>query len=72
MKIRKFNQKDLNEIVDIFNHYALNDVCIFQIEPYSFEEIESKFQTILPVYPIYVAESSGKFVGFAYGSRWRD
>jgi len=70
--IRNYKQTDLTEIVEILNYYVKNDVCIFQVEPYSFEEIESKFKSILPTYPIFVEEQNGKVVAFAYGARWRD
>lgn len=70
--IRKFQDKDLQPIVDILNYYVKNDVCIFQMEPYSYTEIKQKFQSILQTYPVFIAEAEGKLVGFAYGSRWRD
>lgn len=38
--IRKFQEKDLQSLVNILNYYVKNDVCIFQMEPYSFAEIE--------------------------------
>ncbi len=70
--IRAFQQKGLYAIVDILNYYVKNDVCIFQVEPYSFEEIEAKFKCILPTYPVFIQEHNDNVVGFAYGARWRD
>lgn len=70
--IRKYQSKDLQAIVDILNYYVKNDACIFQMEPYTFEEITKKFETIVLTYPIFIEEQKGKVVGFAYGSRWRD
>ncbi len=70
--IRNYHPKDLQSIVDILNYYVKNDVCIFQVEPYSFEEIESKFKSILPAYPFFVQEYNDKVVAFAYGAQWRD
>jgi phosphinothricin acetyltransferase len=70
--IRKYQIKDLRAIVDILNYYVNNDACIFQMEPYALAEIENKFNSILPTYPIFVAELAGQVMGFAYGSQWRD
>jgi len=72
MHIREYKQVDLEEIVGILNHYVKTDACIFQVEPYSFEEIEAKFECIIPTYPVFIQEYNGKVVGFAYGARWRD
>jgi len=60
--IRKYQSKDLQAIVDILNYYAKNDACIFQMEPYTFEEITKKFETIVLTYPIFVEEQKGKVV----------
>jgi phosphinothricin acetyltransferase len=70
--IRDYKAKDLQAIVDILNYYVKNDVCIFQMEPYTLFEIEKKYQSFLPAYPFYVAELNGKVIGFTYGARWRD
>ncbi len=70
--IRRYQPKDLQSIINILNYYVKNDACIFQMEPYSFAEIENKFKNILPTYPIYVEEQDSKIIGFAYGGRWRD
>jgi phosphinothricin acetyltransferase len=70
--IRNYQENDLQAIVDILNYYVKNDVCIFQMESYKLEEIEKKYQSILPDYPLFVAEQDGKVVGFTYGARWRD
>ncbi len=72
MYIREYKQIDLEEIVRILNHYVKTDACIFQVEPYNFEEIENKFKTILSTYPIFVTENDSKIIAFAYGARWRD
>jgi len=70
--IRRYQEKDLPQIVDIINYYVKNDACIFQIEPYTYQEFENKFKDILSTYPIFVSELDNKIVGFAYGSKWRD
>ena len=70
--IRKYQEKDLKAIVDILNYYVKNDACIFQMEPYTFEEIEEKFKSIIPIYPAFVVEHENQVIAFAYGARWRD
>jgi len=70
--IRKYHPKDLQSIVDILNYYVKNDACIFQVEPYTFDEIEKKFEIIQATYPIFIEEKDNKVIGFAYGARWRD
>ena len=70
--IRKYHPKDLQSIVDILNYYVKNDACIFQVEPYTFDEIEKKFEIIQATYPIFIEEKDNKVAAFAYGARWRD
>lgn len=70
--IRRYHPKDLQSIVDILNYYVKNDACIFQVEPYTFDEIEKKFEIIQATYPIFIEEKDNKVIGFAYGARWRD
>ncbi len=70
--IRKYHPKDLQSIVDILNYYVKNDACIFQVEPYTFDEIEKKLEIIQATYPIFIEEKDNKVIGFAYGARWRD
>jgi len=70
--IRDFKSDDLTQIAEILNYYVKNDTCIFQMEPYSLEELAAKFDKILLTYPIFVAEKKDKIVGFSYGSRWRE
>ncbi len=70
--IRKYHPKDLQSIIDILNYYVKNDACIFQVEPYTFDEIEKKFEIIQTTYPIFIEEKDNKVIGFAYGARWRD
>ena len=70
--IRKYHPKNLQSIVDILNYYVKNDACIFQVEPYTFDEIEKKFEIIQATYPIFIEEKDNKVAAFAYGARWRD
>ncbi len=70
--IQRYQFQDLKAIVTIFNYYVHNDACIFQMKPYTYFEIDNKFNQILKKYPILVARDAGKIIGFAYGSTWRD
>ncbi len=70
--IRKYHPKNLQSIVDILNYYVKNDACIFQVEPYTFDEIEKKFEIIQATYPIFIEEKDNKVIGFSYGARWCD
>lgn len=70
--IRHYQPSDLKAIVVILNYYVKNDSCTFQIKPYTFEELENKFNKILSNYPILITEINHKVVGFAYGAPWRE
>ena len=62
----------MQAIINILNYYVQNDACIFQMEDYTFDEMQQKFAAIIPVYPIFITEVDKQVVAFAYGSRWRD
>ncbi|TYA71449.1 GNAT family N-acetyltransferase [Seonamhaeicola marinus] len=69
--IRAFQEKDIQELLDIYNYYVLNSVATFDDVALSFETFSDKVTRINSEFPFLVYEDEGKLSGFAYGSKFR-
>jgi phosphinothricin acetyltransferase len=56
---------DCPAISDIYNYYVRHDTCTYQEVPERLEEREQWFRDHGPQYPVIVAESEGRIVGWA-------
>lgn len=70
--IRDAAQKDLHEILFIYNEAIEKTVATFDTEPRSFEKQQAWFKDHGPSHPVIVAEQDGKVIGWASLSRWSD
>ena len=64
---------DLPGVLDILNHYVLNDHCTFDTEPWSCDDKQAwfdGFRTTGP-YRLTVARQDGRLLGYAHSGRWR-
>lgn len=72
IKIREANVADAAAINDIYNHYVLNSVVTFDIDPSITSYWAEKIQNLKDLgLPFLVAESEAEILGFAYASPWR-
>ncbi len=70
--IRDAVDKDLPEILFIYNEAIEKTVATFDTEPRSLEKQIAWFNDHGPTHPIIVAEKNGKVIGWASLSRWSD
>jgi phosphinothricin acetyltransferase len=71
-RIRLATINDAKEIRDIYAPNILNASISFETELPSFEEMQSRIQTILQKYPWIVCEVDEKIAGYVYASKHRD
>ncbi len=74
MEIREGRTDDLEQLNDIYNHYVLNAVSTFDIEPTSMDRRREWFTHYASKgrYRLLVADDSGAIVGFATSSRFME
>jgi phosphinothricin acetyltransferase len=70
--IRKASMEDLPAITDIYNDAVLNLTASFDTQPKTVEEQKKWFGEHHDQFPVMVAESEGRIVGWASLSRWSD
>jgi phosphinothricin acetyltransferase len=68
--IRKATEKDLEAILEIYNHSIIHTTSVYSYKPYSIAMLKKWFdEKAENNYPVFVAETDNKVVGFAvYGS----
>src|SRR5690242_1831503 len=74
IQIRNGEERDLERLTEINNHYILKTNATFEVEPQTARDRMvwfQKYKTAGP-YQLLVAESDGLIVGCAYSSRYRD
>ncbi len=64
---------DLPGLLDILNHYVLNDHCTFDTEPWSRTGKQAWFDGFGPSgpYRLLVARRAGHLLGYAHSGQWR-
>jgi L-amino acid N-acyltransferase len=72
LNIRDAVEKDLQEILMIYNEAIRRTVATFDTEPRSLEKQKVWFNDHGPSHPIIVAEIDRKVIGWASLSRWSD
>ncbi|MBX3033573.1 MAG: hypothetical protein KF865_06570, partial [Bdellovibrionaceae bacterium] len=74
IKIRHGEERDLERLTEINNHYILNTNATFDVEPQIARDRTAWFQKYRTTGPhqLLVAESDGVVIGCAYSSRYRE
>lgn len=71
--IRSAKMVDAEAIARIYNYYILNSVITFEEQVVTPQTIAERIrETTSDSLPWLVAESSGRIVGYAYASMWKD
>jgi len=70
LQIRLATEADLPIINDIYNHYASNSTCTYQLEPEKIEDRVKWFNAHGPKHPVTVAEVEGKVLGWGSLSKF--
>ncbi len=71
--IRSAITEDAKEIVEIYNHYILNDHCTFEIEPINQDEMNLRIEKVQQALnlPWIVLLIEDKILGYAYATQWK-
>ena len=71
--IREARAEDLPALTDIYNHYVLNTVITFDLEPFDVKSRRPWFEQFADTgpYRLLVGESDGAVVGYACSTRFR-
>ena len=71
--IRPGLERDLEALVDIYNHYILETPVTFDVEPCTAESRRSWFEGFAQTgrYRLFVAESAGEILGYSHSHRFR-
>lgn len=73
MIIRKAEQRDLPELLDLYNYEAVNSVANLDLNPRTIEEWQVWFDHHnVENHPLYVADIDGSAVGYCSLSSYRD
>lgn len=68
VKVRFADEKDANELIDIYTPYVLETAVTCECEVPSQQEFESRIGQIGQTFPYIVCEIDGKIVGYTYAS----
>jgi len=71
--LRDAAERDVPDMLGIYNHYVANSTVTFDEDPLTLKELRAKFRhTLQHGYPWLVAESpGGQVLGYAYVSAWK-
>lgn len=71
--IRPVRSEDAEQIATIYNHYINSTFITFEETPVTAADMLQRIQKVTTAgYPWLVAEDSGRAIGWAYVSPWRD
>ena len=71
--IRPALAADADAIARIYNYYIRNTVCTFEEQTITPQAIAERVQNVTSAsLPWLLAESSGRIVGYAYASQWKN
>jgi phosphinothricin acetyltransferase len=70
--IRDFQLSDLNELLDIYNHYVETSTACLDLQVSSFKMFSQKMKTINKNYPFLVYEQNGRVLAYVYASMWKE
>ncbi len=72
LKIRTAQADDAKALLEIYRPYVLKTAITFEYEVPSVSEFEERIKKISSRYPYLVAEESGKIIGYAYASSFKE
>ncbi len=71
--IRSATKKDAGELAGIYNYYVANSCATFETEVVTSEQMQLRIdETLADCLPWLVAEVSGRILGYAYASSWKE
>jgi len=70
--LREATERDAAAIAAIYAPYCASTPISFEVEPPSADEMRSRIEKVLPLYPWLVCDINGELAGYAYASRHRE
>lgn len=70
--IRNVTPSDIPAIAAIYNHYILQSVATFEVEPLSLDEMQERIADISAHCPYLVYEADGHVAGYCYAHPWKE
>lgn len=70
--IRPIEEKDLKEILHIYEYYVTHTAITFEYTVPTIEEFRNRMHHVVSRYPYIVAEQGGHIVGYAYANILKD
>ncbi|MFC5501160.1 GNAT family N-acetyltransferase [Lysinimonas soli] len=72
-ELRPATERDIPDMLAIYNHYVLNSTVTFDEDPLTLKEMRGKFRDVARLkYPWLVAVSpSGQVLGYSYVTPWK-
>lgn len=71
ISLRKAASSDLQDILNIYNHYIKNTIITFDLEPISIETFRDQMLPVLDSFPFYIAHCKNEILGYAYLASWK-
>jgi L-amino acid N-acyltransferase YncA len=72
ISIRPVSALDASTCLNLYSKYVIDSAVSFELEPPSLEDFSHRIDAIANRFPYLIAEESGRFVGYAYASAYRD
>jgi L-amino acid N-acyltransferase YncA len=72
LSIRPANAQDFDAVAALTNHFIVHTSIHFGTEPVTAAELRASWEKSAGVYPYLVAESEGRFAGYAKAGVWRE
>ncbi len=66
--IRIIEDKDINDIVEIYQYYVENTAITFEYDAPMYDEFKSRIDNIIMKYPFLVYEYNNTVIGYAYAT----
>ena len=69
--IRSVENKDISQIVDIYNYYIENTTITFEEETLTQNDMEIRIEEYSKYFPWLVYEEDDRILGYCYATKWR-
>ncbi|MEM8988053.1 MAG: N-acetyltransferase family protein [Pseudomonadota bacterium] len=70
--IRKACKQDTGQLAAIYNHYVVNTIVTFDLDPVTTEWMDNRIDDVTARHPFLVCEKDGRIVGYAYAAKWSE
>ena len=70
-EIRPVEEKDIQQICDIYNWYVRESVITFDLEEKKVEDLSRELQLISQDFPVLAVVQDDVVMGYAYANRWK-